>query len=755
MAEEWNPVAFTYGITNYTNDGSDNGLYIYSADKVDDYNIRVLGFVWTDVDYVPAYNLYNLNLTTGLLTLIDDELVADLTTIVTDFDAAWSLLSVRFGEVKYVKGATYVILTASIRQRAVQAAGTDSNISCVYKIVGGSRETVFDSLTDGRYLIYQLVEDDDTPYEDPFYATQAIMHVDKTSTGVSGYFNFSLKYPELASQYSWLITNKYLESAPSTWSSQYSYYTLPIAITVTGDYFRVTSSNIKEIWFDINSTEVTYDDFDLEECVLEVSSDPFYNGEETLYYSASVTSYHCGYTGWQSLADERQYTKARVDTITSSMEYVGVEKLTQNMSDEYVYSEITKSLMNHNKHTWASYLLTSSVENLLGESSSSNFNNAQLFYDERRFYNPVLTKYISEEDFNTEIVDSETDCAISADIVKQWTDASWVDFSISPDDYDMFLKGCMVIRPNGYNITFYETDYDDDVWGYLTFNGIEGLLITDIVKIPYAYFGISFYHYGFEYPTGIYSLMAVEDGDAWTKNMTLWTTTIIQSPKAKPTSFTVTSDDEMFIGARIEVNSFLTISGVLVDSEDLFGIPRYRPPIGFYTTLPGAVTTSGDKTSSIFSYSRIMGMSGYAYTRKYSFDSAVFTGNLFPYQLALMSRFTWDDLTFDLPENNFAKTIEYAGENIYYMGNNGIYKSVGDFILGVSGTAPKISTWSLFNTSLGAINSSILTSLNFMYVDAATLVTSPIGVVDFIEADGGLPEGVVILDLEEEIYADR
>jgi len=213
---------------------------------------------------------------------------------------------------------------------------------------------------------------------------------------------------------------------------------------------------------------------------------------------------------------------------------------------------------------------------------------------------------------------------------------------------------------------------------------------------------------------------------------------------AEPTSVT-TVDDTIFIGGSINIPTMFsgatyTTSGISVSSL-MTNYPR--PAMALSFTLP---TMAAPGLYHASPYVKLFGVDGEALVSLYESDAFVH-GNILPYRAALINNTYLEDISATLPSGFISRSVEF-GLNTYLCGQGGdIYVS------------SDLDTWEHYD-SISSIRATHLSYLDELYaatpLAANSLVrTTSLLVPNFTAADSNLPVGAIVLDLEDDLYADR
>ena len=146
---------------------------------------------------------------------------------------------------------------------------------------------------------------------------------------------------------------------------------------------------------------------------------------------------------------------------------------------------------------------------------------------------------------------------------------------------------------------------------------------------------------------------------------------------------------------------------------------------------------------------RRIGYSGLAYVKRYSLYESFIHGNITPFRATLAGRSSFYDISYNLPSGISTSSVAYASGSDLLMGTTGtIYEML------LSG-----ESWSVYDT-VSPISTSHLSFLGELFIaqtrgENSIEKTPSVYIPVWEKADYNLPEGAVVLDLEEDSYADR
>jgi len=211
----------------------------------------------------------------------------------------------------------------------------------------------------------------------------------------------------------------------------------------------------------------------------------------------------------------------------------------------------------------------------------------------------------------------------------------------------------------------------------------------------------------------------------------------------KPTSIT-TDYDTIHIGGQL-IKDYTTVSGIYLGS----GVATFRNPMYVNALMPAVTMISGDYSSVVSPMYRRIGYSGLAYVKRYNLYESFIHGNIIPFRAALAGRSSFYDISYNLPSGISTSSVAYATGSNFLMGTTGtIYEML------LSG-----ELWSVYDT-VSPISTSHLSFLGELFtaqtggthsIEKTPSVFMPV----WEKADYNLPEGAIVLDLEEDFYADR
>jgi hypothetical protein len=302
-----------------------------------------------------------------------------------------------------------------------------------------------------------------------------------------------------------------------------------------------------------------------------------------------------------------------------------------------------------------------------------------------------------------------------------------------------YFRGAAYIENTNNLITFWYTKYPDDVWGILTFYGMNSSWMGSIKKYPLdmpivrkAYV--------------IKSKLFIQSFPTFAGHGILMYVPLEGYLEAEPTSIT-TDSTKLFIGGKTLVET--VTSGVYFDhlgnpvTPDIAFSGFLSSPLALTFTIPEMLVSGVYEVD----YNHIIpDNSGCAYVKLYGTDALVY-GNIAPYSLIKFNTNYFEDLSGTLPSGTCATSID-IGTDVYMCTELGkIYRTTD------------LSTWELYHSG-NPISTSILTYEDDFYVATPTgadslLRTITLDTPNFTAADTGLPSGINILDIEEEVYSDR
>lgn len=300
-----------------------------------------------------------------------------------------------------------------------------------------------------------------------------------------------------------------------------------------------------------------------------------------------------------------------------------------------------------------------------------------------------------------------------------------------PEYFWWFSNACKYLENSSISISLPYTDYDDPGGGTETIFEGDTRFMTSIPGVNL--FGLQL-NRAIQTTGGIYIL----DSDG------IFALDYIPSYKIKPTSIT-TDYDTIHIGGQL-IMDYITISGIFLGS----GSPTYRNPMYINALIPEITTISGDYSSVVMPRYRRIGYSGLAYTKRYNIYESFIYGNITPFRAALAGRSSFFDISYNLPSGIDTSSVAYASSSNLLTEVTGV---IYEMIL------PSGELWSVYDT-ISPINTSHLSYLGELFA-AQTGGAYSVGKTPSVympvweKADYNLPAGALVLDLEEDSYADR
>lgn len=314
-------------------------------------------------------------------------------------------------------------------------------------------------------------------------------------------------------------------------------------------------------------------------------------------------------------------------------------------------------------------------------------------------------------------------------------DPLWRSYTPPPGWFWAGPFGRFYIWNTGLVFSIYYTNFPDDVFGHVTFLGADRAWLPFVEKsttLAAPTQGII----GYALQDNIYVMTPIDGVKKLNWRLG------IQAKPSSITTFEGLSNKYLTIGGRTDYpreldDAIFFQDGVQVPAEAV--LQHYTNSALYVRVNIPNLTSSGvlntETRIDIVSYS------GESLVKHYE-DGTLLHGSILPYRLRYIVPYSgYTDLSFNLP-SEISTSVDFMGDTIHISMGNKVYKLVNSGWQEVFTTTP--------------ITTALITEDNFIFVGHSGINPSVHRYLSSVEqADFGLPDNLVVLDLEEEHYADR